>query len=154
LGDFGKKASYWAVTTYSIPSEGKVMHVKWLGLLKVFRFDDRHYVYHSASDETHLDYEYTQQLTMKQAQDLQRSHRCIEEYHRVLKQLCNFEWMIFRQANQIINHIFYSLKAYCILEITRQKHNLQSRYHSTTNDTLSSTKTMFSSLSLDWLCLV
>jgi hypothetical protein len=28
LSDFEKKASYWAVTTYSIPSEGKVMHVK------------------------------------------------------------------------------------------------------------------------------
>jgi hypothetical protein len=154
LSSFEQKASYEAITCYSIPWEWKVMHLKWLGLLKVFRFDDRNYIYHSWSDETKIDYKITQHLTRNEAEKIQRSHRCIEEYHRVLKQLCNLEWMIFRHATQISNHIFYSIKAYCILEVTRTKRKLSSRYHTITNDTLQYSKDLFSKMSLDGLCLV
>jgi hypothetical protein len=154
LDSFEKKSAYTPIASQSVPWEGKILHFKGLGLLKVFRFEDRHYVYHSGNDATKLDYEATQTLTREEAQSIQRSHWHIEEYHRVLKQLCNLEGMIFRQAIQISNHIFYSIKAYCILEITRAKHKLKSRYHTITNNTIWYTTDLFSKLSLDGLCLV
>jgi hypothetical protein len=154
IEDFGEKADYLSIANCPIWSDGKMMHIKWLWLFKVFRFEDRNYIYHSNDDEKHTDYIETEKLTKIQAQKIQRSHWCIEEYHRVLKQLCNLEWMIFRRTNQIINHIFYSIKSYCILEITKQKYQLKSWYHTITNDTIWYCKDMIWKLSIDWLCLV
>jgi hypothetical protein len=82
-------------------------------------YEDRYYIYHSQSDRTAIEHEETKKLSREEATIIHRKHRYIEEYHRVLKQLCNFEGMIFRKGKRIVNHIYYSIKAFCILEITR-----------------------------------
>jgi hypothetical protein len=84
-------------------------------------YEDRYYIYHSSADKTEIEYEVTKELSREEATTIHRKHWYIEEYHRALKQLCNFEGMIFRSAKRISNHIFYSIKAFCILEITRLK---------------------------------
>lgn len=148
-----KATKYQTLAEMSIPWEGKVLHFKWLWMLKVFMFGDRHYVFHSASDTEMTTYETTKAMTREEAILVHRLHWYIEEYHRVLKQLCNFEGMIFRTERRILNHIFYSIKAFCILEITRRKKNLDSWYATISNQTLKYTKHLMNKMSLDWLCL-
>jgi hypothetical protein len=146
-------ANYQSLCTTSIPWEGKVLHFKWLWLFKTFVYEERYYIYHSSQDQRSIDYVESQKLTREEASIIHRKHWYIEEYHRALKQLCNFEGMIFRSWVRIINHIFYSIKAFCIIEITRLKLGLENWYKITTNDTIQQTKDMMNSLSLSWLYL-
>jgi hypothetical protein len=147
---FGEKlgATYQPLCTMSIPGIGKVIHFRGLGIFKTFMYDDKYYIYHSANDNETTQYKESQKLSREEATVIHRKHWYIEEYHRALKQLCNFEGMIFRTEKNIVNHIFYSIKAFCILEITRMKQGLKSRYTSITNDTIKYTKDMMNSLSL------
>ena len=151
---FEKSRNYVAICEQSIPSEWRMLHVKGIWLMKVFVFDDRYYVYHSWKDETKNDYEETHKLTREEAEVIHRWHWCIEEYHRAMKQLCNLEWMIFRQKNQIVNQIFYAIFSYCLLEFTRINQWLKSRYACVSNQTIESTQNLFNKMSIIDLCII
>ena len=51
-------------------------------------------------------------LTLDRFQDLHASHWKIEQYHRVIKQVCHIEKFQVRRMKLIHNHIFASLMAY------------------------------------------
>lgn len=150
---FGKSRNYVAICEQSIPVNWKMLHVKGVWLMKVFEFDGRYYVYHSWKDVTKDNYQETEKLTRWEAETIHRGHWYIEEYHRAMKQLCNLEGMIFRQKNQIINHIFYSIFAFCLLEFTRLEQELSNRYACISNKTIEYTQELFNKMSIKDLCI-
>ncbi|MDR0608473.1 MAG: hypothetical protein LBG52_09390 [Candidatus Peribacteria bacterium] len=141
-------ANYSSLCDVNIPYQGKVLHFRGLGMFKTFMYEDKYYIYHNAQDKEMITYKESEKLTREDANRIHRNHWYIEEYHRVLKPLCNFEGMIFRSGIRIVNHIFYSIKAFCILEITRFEKGLKNWYATITNDTIKYTADMMHNLSL------
>ncbi len=57
-------------------------------------------------------YDADEYLTIERFQNLQANHWKIEQYHRIIKQVCHIEKFQVRRAKLINNHIFASLMAY------------------------------------------
>jgi len=97
------------VQELSLPAEGKVVYLKGYGMVKVFRRESRngapnHYAVSliATSDEEFTEYH--------------RRHWDIEEYHRVLKQVCNLDGCMLREKQGQLTHFFCCLRGYSLLE--------------------------------------
>lgn len=101
-----------AVSQLAIPGEGKAVHLKGYGFVKVFRTDapngDANYWATSQLDMTAEQFEvYAQQAWT------------IESYHRAIKQCVGIEKAQVRSSKAQRNHILLALRAFVRLELNR-----------------------------------
>jgi hypothetical protein len=95
-----------------IPPEGRVVHRKGFGLVRVFR---------TVSQNGDAEYGATHDLKMteEKRQELEKKGWGIEVYHRGLKQCCGVERAQGRQAVSILGHLLLALQAFLRLEAYR-----------------------------------
>jgi putative transposase len=95
-----------------IPPEGRVVHRKGFGLVRVFR---------TVSPNGDAEYWATNDLKMteEKRQELERKGWGIEVYHRGLKQCCGVERAHVRKAISILGHLLLALRAFLRLEAYR-----------------------------------
>jgi hypothetical protein len=98
--------------TVEIPPEGRQVHLRGYGLVKVFRTD---------SPNGDVEHWATNSLTMTpQEQDALKDQAWgIENYHRGLKQCCGVEKCQARKAQSQRNHIGMAIQAFLRLEVHR-----------------------------------
>lgn len=100
------------VSTISIPDEGRIVHLKAYGFVKVFRI---------AVKEDDIQYWATSNLKMKtkRCRELKDESWKIEEFHRGVKQTCGIEGAQVRKENEQRNHINLAVIAFLRLEHNR-----------------------------------
>ena len=100
------------ISSVEIPEEGRVVHLKGFGFVKVFR---------TVSKEGDAEYWATNDLKMTEAKraDLEREGWGIEVYHRGLKQCCGVEKAQVRKAAAILRHLLFCLRVFLRLEVYR-----------------------------------
>jgi len=100
------------VSLIEIGEEGRVVHLKGYGMIRVFR---------KVTDFDEADHWATDVLDMTEAdrQELARQAFAIENCHRALKQCCAVEKCQARSATAQKNHILFSLRAFVRLELIR-----------------------------------
>jgi len=100
------------ISEVGIPSEGRVVHLKGFGFVRVFRV---------VSNDGDTEYWVTNdlQLTEEKRKELERQGWGIEVYHRGLKQCCGAERAQVRKAVAIIKHLLLALRAFLRLEVYR-----------------------------------
>ena len=108
-----------------IPEEGRVVHLKGYGFVKVFRTDstdgDAEDGDPSESKEENVQYWATNNLEMieEKREELARRAWGVETYHRRLKQYCGVERSQCQSAQAQHNHIQMSIRAFLRLELHR-----------------------------------
>ena len=97
----------------TIPPEGKVVHLRGYGLIRVFVL--------VSEDMQDVQFWATSDLNMTEAQRQQRATQAwaIEEYHRGLKQCCGVQRCQARTERAQRNHILFALRAFVRLEWQR-----------------------------------
>lgn len=109
-----KKGTWVQVQKLDIPDDGVVVWLRDFGQVKLFRTrlkdELRHYVTFLPIADDYDDF--------KQAnfQSLHDQHWQIEQYHRMIKQVCNIEHFQVRSRVAILNHIFASLCSFVHLQ--------------------------------------
>ena len=105
------------ISTVSIPDEGKIVHLKGYGFVKVFRI---------VVKEDDIQYWATSDLKMKAKKCLELKGESwkIEEFHRGVKQTCGIEGAQVRKENEQRNHINLSVVAFLKLEHNRVRTGL------------------------------
>ncbi len=95
-----------------IPVEGRVVHLRGFGFVKVFR---------TVSQEGDVEYWATNDLEMTEAKQaaLEKAGWGVEVYHRGLKQCCGVEKAQVRKAVSILRHFLLTLRAFLRLEVYR-----------------------------------
>lgn len=99
--------------TVEIPPEGRVVHLKGFGMVKVFK---------KVSKEGDVEYYATDSLEEVDSgrfSDLSGVGWRIEEYHRGVKQCCGVERAQVRGATAVMNHIGMAVRAFLRLEAFR-----------------------------------
>lgn len=108
-----------------IPEEGRVVHLKGFGFVKVFRTDstdgDAEDGDPDESEEKSVQYWATNNLEMteEKREELTRRAWGVETYHRRLKQYCGAERSQCQSAQAQHNHIQMSIRAFLRLELHR-----------------------------------
>jgi hypothetical protein len=108
-----------------IPEEGRVVHLKGYGFVKVFRTDstdgDAEDEDPGESEEKNIQYWATNNLEMteEKREELARRAWGVETYHRRLKQYCGVERSQCQSARAQHNHIQMSIRAFLRLELHR-----------------------------------
>lgn len=112
-----EKGSWTQVQTLDVPEEGMMVWLRDYGQVKLCRtkLKDqlRHYVVHLPNEEAYSTF------TTEPFQCLHNQHWQIEQYHRVLKQVCNIERFQVRGKTAICNHIFAALCCFVQLQQMR-----------------------------------
>jgi hypothetical protein len=95
-----------------IPSDGRVVHLKAYGFIKVFRI---------VAKDGDIEYWATDVLEMDEAERKKMGGYSwkIEEYHRGIKQFCGIERCQARNGQSQRAHIMFSLRAFLRLEVER-----------------------------------
>ena len=103
-----------AIRTLEVGSEGRQVHLKGYGFIKVFR---------TVSPNGDAEYWATNDLNLSSSQYEQLSKEAwsIESYHRGIKQCCGVEKAQVRSASGQVSHISFSLRAFVRLEVHRLK---------------------------------
>ncbi len=103
------------VSEGAIPPEGRVVHLKGFGFVKVFK------VFRTLSKDGEAEYWATNHLGMSEEKraELERQGWGIEVYHRGLKQCCGVERAQVRKAVSILRHLLLALRAFLRLEVYR-----------------------------------
>ena len=124
-----EKKQWSQVQKLDIPDEGLEVWLRDFGQVKLFRTwlkdEPRHYVVHLA------DVAQLSSLNRKLFCDVHDQHWKIEQYHRVIKQVCNIEHFQVRGKLPILNHIFAALCGYvhlqklCALDVISNCYKLQ-----------------------------
>ena len=87
--------------------QGQVVWLKDFGFVQLFKTQlkeqQRFYIVHQDEDDL---------LSFEGFHELHSSHWKIEQYHRVIKQVCHIEKFQVRRSKLILNHIFSALMAY------------------------------------------
>ena len=100
------------VRDLEIPAEGRVVHLKGYGMVKVFRtFSKDGEAEHWATDDV--------EMAEEEREELSAWGWGIEVYHRGLKQCCGVEKAQVRGAVAQLNHLAYSIRAFIRLEVNR-----------------------------------
>lgn len=109
-----EKGRWEQVQSLTIPEDGLVVWLKEFGHVKLFRtqLKDqlRHYVVYLPNTE---DYAIFKKAEFQVIHD---QHWRIEQYHRMIKQVCNIEKFQVRSRTPILNHIFSALCGYVYLQ--------------------------------------
>jgi len=97
-----------------IPGEGRVVHLRGFGFVKVFR---------TVSKDGDAEHWATNHLEMSEEERarLARQGWGIEAYHRGLKQCCGVEKAQVRKAVAMLNHLLLAIRAFLRLEAYRLK---------------------------------
>ena len=105
------------ISSIEIPREGRVVHLKGYGMVKVFK---------AVSTNGDVEYYATDNLEMKEKEcdDLSGRGWDIEVYHRGIKQCCGVERSQVRKAVKQLAHIALSLRTFLRLEIERVRHGV------------------------------
>ncbi len=109
-----EKGKYVQVRTLDIPEDGLEVWLRGFGQVKVFRTllknEQRHYVLHLPEQSALTDF--------KQADfyGIHDKHWQIEQFHRVIKQVCHVEHFQVRTEVAIRNHIFAALSGFVQLQ--------------------------------------
>lgn len=100
------------ISTIDIPSDGRNVHLKGYGFVKVFRIVSKD------GDEEHWA---TDLIDMEEPdrKELARKSWKIEEYHRGLKQFCDVERCQARNGQSQRTHILFSIRAFLRFEVDR-----------------------------------
>ena len=100
------------VSDVEVPPEGRVVHLKGYGVVRVFR---------TFSRDGDAEYWATDDLEMGEDERGTLSSRGwgIEAYHRGVKQCCGIEKAQVRGARAQLNHLAYSIRAFIRLELYR-----------------------------------
>ena len=121
-----EKGSWTQVQTLDVPEKGLIVWLRDYGQVKLFRtkLKDqlRHYVVHLPDEEAYSTF------TADPFQLLHDQHWQIEQYHRVLKQVCNIERFQVRGKTAICNHIFASLCGFVQLQRMRFSQYIANAY--------------------------
>ena len=121
-----EKGSWAQVQTLDVPEEGLIVWLRDYGQVKLFRtkLKDqlRHYVVHLPNEKAYSTF------SADQFQRLHDQHWQIEQYHRVLKQVCNIERFQVRGKTAICNHIFASLCGFVQLQRMRFSQYIANAY--------------------------
>lgn len=100
-----EKGTLTQVQKLSVPEDGMLVWLREFGNVKLFRtqLKDqlRHYVVFL------LDTDAYDAFNQADFQKLHDQHWQIEQYHRMIKQVCNIEKFQVRSKVPILNHIFY-----------------------------------------------
>lgn len=112
-----------AIEEVEIPAEGRVVHLKGYGMVKVFRMvakkdgngEQQHYRYWATSDVG---------MSEERRKELEGMGWGIETYHRGLKQCCGIERAQVRSTKAQKNHIQFALRAFLRLEAHRQRRGI------------------------------
>jgi len=113
-----------------IPEEGRVVHLKGFGFVKVFRTDstdgdaeDNQPEDNDTEESEEEDIQYwatnNLEMTEEKREELARRAWGVETYHRRLKQYCGVEDSQCRSARAQHNHIQMSIRAFLRLELHR-----------------------------------
>lgn len=109
-----EKGTWVQVQKLDIPEDGMLVWLREFGNVKLFRtrLKDqlRHYVVFLPNAETYDAFE------QADFQKLHDQHWQIEQYHRMIKQVCNIEKFQVRSKVAILNHIFAALCGYIHLQ--------------------------------------
>jgi hypothetical protein len=106
------RSGYRPVSSIAIPSEGRVVHLKGYGFVRVFRTLSRDgEAEHWATDDV--------EMAEEEREELSARGWGIEVYHRGLKQCCGIEKAQVRGAVAQLNHLAYSIRAFIRLEENR-----------------------------------
>ena len=105
------------VRDLEIPAEGRVVHLKGYGMVKVFRvFSKDGEAEHWATSDLDMDTGVRSTLGLR--------GWAVEEYHRGIKQCCGVEKAQVRGAVAQLNHICCSIRAFIRLEVNRLKNGV------------------------------
>ncbi len=101
-----------SISKVEIPSEGRIVHLRGFGFVKVFR---------TVSKEGDEEYWVTSDCSMTESRRevLEKQGWGIETYHRGLKQCCGVERAQVQKARAIISHLLFSVRAFLRLEAHR-----------------------------------
>lgn len=112
-----ERGTFVQVQTLTIPESGLVVYLKAFGWVKVFcqsfKNEVRHYIMYLPEEE---ELKALQRQSFRQVHD---SHWQIEQFHRVIKQVCNIERFQVRTESAIRTHCFCALQAFCRLQTMR-----------------------------------
>lgn len=116
------------VSCVEVPPEGRVVHLKGYGFIRVFRTVAPH---GGAEQAERVHYWATDDLSMTETgrQELEAQGWQIETYHRGIKQCCGIERAQVRKADAQRRHLLLALRAFLRLEAHRVK-TKQSWYES------------------------
>lgn len=100
------------ISKIDIPSEGRNVHLKGYGFVKVFRIVSKD------GDEEHWA---TDLIDMEEPDRKELAHKSwkIEEYHRGIKQFCGVERCQARNGQSQRTHILFSIRTFLRLEVER-----------------------------------
>lgn len=109
-----EKGSWVQVKQLNVPDDGVNVWLRNFGEVKLFRtrLKDqlRHYVVYLPEEET------LESFDQFQFQNLHDRHWQIEQYHRMIKQVCNIERFQVRSKTPIQNHIFAAICGFVHLQ--------------------------------------
>jgi hypothetical protein len=121
-----EKSSWTQVQTLDVPETGMMVWLRDYGQVKLFRTklknQLRHYVVHLPNEKSYSAFGHNQ------FQNLHDQHWQIEQYHRMLKQVCNIERFQVRGKTAICNHIFASLCSFVQLQQMRFSQLINNAY--------------------------
>jgi len=106
-----------AVREVDIPEEGRVVHLKGFGFVRVFRTGSKS----SDAEDGDAKYWATNDLQMSEEKRAELARRAwgVETYHRQLKQYCGAERSQHRSTQAQHNHVLMSIRAFLRLEVHR-----------------------------------
>ena len=148
-----EKWKFQQVSQADLKSNWEIVYLKWVAFVKVFEKDNNYYAYYNWKAKDKKDDSNLDTFTESDFKNTKKQHWDIENYHRCIKQICNIEGHRFRNKWAIKGHFFYSLKAFCILEVNRFLGVFKNWYSFIFDNTRSIIKTAFSNLSLDNLVI-
>jgi hypothetical protein len=109
-----ERGTWQQVQVLDIPESGRMVWLRGFGEVKLFRTwlknQPRHYIVFLSDSTTY------QTFGQSSFQKLHDQHWKIEQYHRMIKQVCNIEKFQVRGKVPIRNHIFAALCAYVHLQ--------------------------------------
>jgi len=121
-----EKGSEQQVQRVEIPEEGLNCYLAKFGEIKVynqkFKEENRYYIIYLPEIET------LRGLKREEFERVHDTHWGIEQYHRVLKQVCNLEGFQVRTELAIRNHIFSALCGYVQLSLVKAKGEIANCY--------------------------
>lgn len=123
-----KGKNYVQIQSLEIPNEGLIVHLKQVGMVKVFRTKFKNEFRYYVRFLPNSDSEKLASLDQINFEKVHDQHWGIEQYHRAVKQVCNIERFHVRDSRAIRTHIFCSIRAFVQLEFLRVSQKLLNWY--------------------------
>ena len=151
-----KKWEIWKfqqISDTELNNNWEIVYLKWVSFVKVFEKDENYYAYYNWKAKDKKDDSKLENFWKEEFENTKKKHWDIENYHRCIKQVCNIEWHRFRNRWAIKGHFYYSLRAFCILEVNRSLWKFKNWYSYIFDSTRSIIKNALSNISISNLVL-